>query len=476
MNLSLLIPEWTAAAAFFLLLIAETLKGPSQKLGDQDTRSFSALSILGILITLFVVGSSHVTGNAFSNFYKADALARDFKLLFAGIALVIMMLAHHFLLGAREKVESFILIVWVTLLGMFFLASANDLFLAFLTIEIITLSFYIMAAYLKRDILAIESGLKYLIMGSLASAFIIFGIGLIYVAAGSTNFDAVREFVQNGGPHQLFLIGLIMVFCGVGFKIASVPFHLWVPDVYEGAPSPTVAFLSTGSKSAGFLFLIRLLNSVYPAAGKEWVLLISILAAMTLIYGNLGALNQHSFKRLLGYSSIGHAGYLLIGIAAGGIQGIASVLYYLAAYAVSNLTVFTVMSLVEKEPSSQEISSYTGLSKRSPLLAAALFVSLISLAGVPPTAGFFGKFLVLLAAVQSNLGWLALVGLIFVVVSLYYYLSVIRLAYSESEVSDSPIIVSMPFKILLLVLIAGVFVLGLFQSPLYSHLLSTSSF
>ncbi len=476
MNLSLLKPEWAAFACLLFFVIADLLKGERNSLSPCDSRTFSALSIVACAFLGGVVWMSRDIGEAFSGLYQADAFSRYFKLLFTGMLAVQFFISHAFFVKRPEKSEPYFLVLWITVLGMFFLASANDLFVAFLSVEVVTLSFYILTAYLKRDILSIESGLKYLIMGSLASALMIFGIGLIYVAAGSTHFNVLSGILLGPVHEKLLLAGFLMLLCGIGFKIAAFPFQFWAPDVYQGAPTPTVAFLSVGSKTAGFVFLLRLLSQVFfITTTREGILLFSGLAAMTLIYGNLGALNQTSMKRLLGYSSIGHAGYLLIGIAAGIPLGHAAVLYYLIAYAVTNLTAFTVLVLAGRSIASDQISAYSGLARRSPFMAACFFIALISLAGVPPTAGFFGKFLVLLAAVQSGLGWLALLGLVFVVVSLYYYLSIVRTLYVAEPESLDPIIVSLPYRLLLGLLVAGIFVLGLFQSPFYSQVLAIVS-
>jgi NADH-quinone oxidoreductase subunit N len=260
----------------------------------------------------------------------------------------------------------------------------------------------------------------------------------------------------------------LLIFSGIRFKVASVTFHLWVPDVYEGAPLPTVAFLSVASKAAGFLLLIRLLTSVFTAYHMESRYLFGGLAGMTIVYGSFGALAQTNLKRLLGYSSIGHAGYLLIGIASGNAMGFSAVLYYLMTFAVSNLVVFITAGLAASQTRNYQLDTFRGLAVRSPFLGMCLFVSVLSLAGVPPTAGFFGKFLILLAAVKSGSGWLALLGTLAVTVSLYYYLNLIRIAYAEEPSSETPLHVSGTFKLLLSMLLGGIVILGLFPYPLLS--------
>ena len=304
-------------------------------------------------------------------------------------------------------------------------------------------------------------------MGSLASAIFILGVGFLYIATGSLSFPDIREAALNN-PSPLIYWGFFLTLAGAGFKIAAVPFQLWVPDVYEGAPTPAVAFLSVGSKAAGFAVLLRLGYLVFPAFDGLKVALFTFLAILTMLYGNLVALSQTNIKRLFGYSSIGHAGYLLIGLAAGGLHGTTAMLYYLIAYAITTLTAFYCITLVEIETENNKISSYQGLAKKCPFLAGMLFLALLSSAGIPPLAGFSGKFLILLAAVKSNLYWLTFIGALGVAVSLYYYLSVVRVMYFEEPLEEGTFSVSPKHKILLLILAVGILVVGFFQAPVYN--------
>lgn len=328
----------------------------------------------------------------------------------------------------------------------------------------------------KRNLASIEAGLKYLILGSLASAFMIYGISLIYIAVGSTSFPAVTAFIAHHSSNALILSGLLMILAAIGFKIASVPFQFWVPDVYEGAPTPVVSFLSVGSKAAGFALMLRVFFMVFGPIDAKLQLVLACLAALTLLYGNLGALVQTNIKRLMGYSSIGHAGYLLIGIASGGKAGAISVLYYLMAYAVSTLAVFFLITLIGRALNSDQLEDYKGLAKRSPFLAGSLFLALLSLAGVPPLAGFFGKFLVLLAAVQNGLNWLALLGALGVAVSLFYYLSIVRLMYFEMGKSEEEINVCRYNKLILIIFSGTMILMGVWQKPFYNFAESAARF
>ena len=465
-NLSLLFPEILAAAFFLLLLVRELLMPASDKkstLVPGGLIAFiGALSLFLSLITL-----SGRTGTAMGGVFILDPLALFFKTFFSFTVMFILLMSQEFFRAHAGKSGEFFLILFSSLIGLFFLVSSNDFLLLFISLEILTLSGYIMAAYSKQDLFSIESGLKYLILGSLASAFLIYGVSLLYVATGSTHLPEIRIAVMS--PDQaspsLILLGILFVLSGLCFKVASVPFQLWVPDVYEGAPTPVVAYLAVGSKAAGFAILMRLLFTVFLPLEPFRALLFATLAAMTLLYGNLGALVQTNIKRLFGYSSIAHAGYLLMGVAAGKEAGRAALLYYLIAYAVSNLAAFFVITLCEKEIQSNHITAYRGLAKRSPFLAGTLFIALLSLAGVPPLAGFFGKFLILLAAVKAHLGWLALLGALAVAVSLYYSLTIVRMMYFEESSSETPIHIPFAVRTALMLLVAGILIVGFWQTP-----------
>jgi len=463
MNLSLLIPEWTALGVLLVLLIGEI----SWKDFSRKYSGLVSLAGCGVVFLALLLGRNHY-GSAFSGTFEVTPLSVFFKMFFILTLAPVIQMARDSFENSMKNPGEYLLILWCTLIGLFFLASAKDLLLLFISLEIVTLSFYITAAFLKKDLMSIEAGLKYLILGSLASAFLIYAISLLYVMTGTTSLDGIRTASSILNPPPLMMLSFVFLIAGVGFKIASVPFQLWVPDVYEGAPSPTVAFLSVGSKAAGFLIGLKVLVAGFPFLSKELTLLFSVLAALTILYGNLGALLQTNVKRLFAYSSITHAGYLMIGIAAGKVSGVQALLFYLAAYGVSNLAAFSVITLVGKALKNDRLETYKGLSQRSPYLAGMMFLALLSLAGVPPLAGFFGKFYILLAAVQAGLSWLALLGLLAVSISLFYYLTLVKKMYIEESVQTSPIQVSSGSRVLLAVLALLIIVVGLWQAPLLS--------
>jgi NADH-quinone oxidoreductase subunit N len=313
---------------------------------------------------------------------------------------------------------------------------------------------------------------KYLILGALSSSFLVFGIALIWGTTGKLNFTDLAAIAAQFETNKLFLLGILFVMVGLGFKIAAFPFQIWAPDVYQGAPTPTTAFLAVGSKAAGFVLLLRVLFSAVPAVTAHWANLLIIISGITILYGNLCAIPQRNIKRLLGYSSIAHAGYLLLGVAALSASGQAAVMYYLAGYLFTVLAAFTAICLVMRQTDGEDISALAGLNQRSPLLAATMTLAMASLAGIPPLAGFFGKFLLLKSVIEAaqvthNHGYYCLVftALAGVVISLYYYFGVIRAIYWSKETPDlSPISLSSPAKLTVWICIAGIFWIGLFPN------------
>jgi len=320
---------------------------------------------------------------------------------------------------------------------------------------------------------SLEAGVKYLILGALSSAFMVYGIALVWGTTGKLNFNELALVAGQFAGNKIFLLGMVLVLVGLGFKIAAFPFQIWVPDVYQGAPTPTTAFLAVGSKAAGFVLLLRVLFTAIPSVSAHWANPLIIISGITILYGNLCAIPQRNLKRLLGYSSIAHAGYLLLGVAALSASGQAAILYYLSGYLFTVLGAFMVICLVMRHLDSEDISALAGLNQRSPLLATTMTLAMVSLAGIPPMAGFFGKFLLLKAVLEqgaTNPGYycLAFTALAGVVISLYYYGGVIRAIYwSKDAPADlSPILLSGPAKVTIAICIAGMFWIGLFPNTM----------
>jgi len=363
----------------------------------------------------------------------------------------------------------FYLLLLVSTIGMSLMAASADLIMLFLAIETTSIPLYILAGFYQQDNKSTEAGYKYFLFGAMTSAVMLYGFSLIYGFTGTTDIYEITEMVVNGGVSLTLAIGtLILVMVGFGFKISVVPFHFWAPDVYEGAPTPVAGFLSTASKAAGFAVLMRILLTVYadPDVIPYWVIIVSALSVFSMTLGNVMAIPQKNIKRLLAYSSIAHAGYALIGVAALSELGIASVVLYLIVYVITNLAAFGAVAAFWRVSGSDQISDYAALSRRSPKLALIMLVTFLSLAGMPPLGGFVAKFFVFAAAINAGLVWLAIIGVLNAIVGLYYYLVILKVVYLfRSEEEDKPIPVTRPYALALTVLVVGIILLGTLFGP-----------
>ena len=368
------------------------------------------------------------------------------------------------------KRGEFYFLMLVSTLGMLLLAQAADLILIFVAFETVSIPLYILAGFFTRQNKSTEAGFKYLLFGAMASAIMVYGWSLLYGFTGSTNiYDLAKEFQVNGISNEILIGSLILILVGFGFKVSAVPLHFWAPDTYEGSPTPVAGFLSTASKAAGFAVLIRVFVVAFPEISVEWGMIIAIIAVVTMTLGNLTAIAQKNMKRLLAYSSIAHAGYILIGIAAVSKAGISSSMFYIIAYLFTNLAAFGVVATSWRVLKSDNIEDYAGLSRRSPWLALALLVALLSLAGMPPFAGFVTKVLVFAAAVESDLIWLAVIGVLNAIIGLFYYLSVLKVVYLyRSDSDDQSIPITRPYRLALIILTVGIILVGTFFSPWFN--------
>ncbi len=404
-----------------------------------------------------------------------DGLAVFFKRFFLLAAVLVLVMAVEFSDRIGAGVSEYYSLIVFALAGMLFAASANDFVMLFAAIELITITFYVLTSFQRGRVRSLEAGVKYLILGALSSAFMVYGIALIWGTTGKFNFQELAQVAGKFAANRVFLFGVVFFLVGLGFKIAAFPFQMWTPDVYEGAPTPTTAFLAVGSKATGFVLLLRFLFTAIPDVAMHWNKLLIIVSGITILYGNLCALPQRNLKRILGYSSIAHAGYVLLGVAALTTAGESAVLYYLAGYLFTVLAAFAVIALVMRHLNSEDLAGLAGLNQRSPLLAATLTLAMVSLAGIPPLAGFFGKFLLLKAVIEqgpANHGYycLAFTALAGVIISLYYYFGVIRAIYWSKETPDlSPIEISKPMKMAVCFCMAGMFYLGLFPGALINY-------
>ena len=413
---------------------------------------------------------------AFGQAYVLDNLALFFKRFFLLAAIIVMVMSVQYADRIASGISEFYSLVLFALCGMMFAASANDFSMLFVSIELITVTFYILTSFQRHRLPSLEAGVKYLILGALSTAFTIYGIALVYGSSGTMSFVELAKISPGLAGKPIFLLGLLLVLMGLAFKIAAFPLQLWAPDVYQGSPTPTAAFLAVGSKAAGFVLLLRLLFEAVPQVTAHWTQLLITLSAITILYGNLCAIPQRNLQRLLGYSSIAHAGYLLLGVAAmsanvqNSTAGGSAILYYLSGYLFTVLGAFTILSLVLPRAEAADITSLAGLNRRSPLLASAMALAMISLAGIPPLAGFFGKFLLLKAALEQGATnpafyWLVGIALAGVVISIWYYFGVIRTIYWSKDPADlSPIEVPFPIRLTLYACMAGMLYLGVFPN------------
>lgn len=453
--------ELLITLTFVGLVISDIVRPKQIRKGWTGIVSMIALIILfGFWLT-----QRDLAGETFGGMFVMDSLAWFFKGIFLLAMFFVFAMTQQYFKSLPQRRNEFYLLLWLALLGMCLVASAADFLVLFIAIEILTISLYVMTAYLKSDKSSLEAGMKYLILGALTSGFFLFGISLLYGATHSTRFEVIHAFVNTHAMSPMVLFAMILIFSAVAFKIGSVPFQLWVPDVYQGAPTPVTAILSVGSKAAGFVILIRLFFGIFAPWHGQWEVMLAALSAVTMCYGNLGAMFQTNIKRLFGYSSIGHAGYMLMGAAAGTALGASAINFYLLGYMFTNLAAFLVLVLFSVAAKSDEIEDYAGLSQRSGLLAGVLLIALASLVGAPPLVGFFGKFTLVMAAVQSGLLWLALVAVVNVVVSMYYYLMIVKKMYVDPPKVATPIRVSLRMRWILAFAVAGIVGIGIFQGP-----------
>ena len=459
-----------------VLVIGLTILTVETFAAKTDKKIFAYAGIVGliaVLIASFFVASAEHSG-AFWNFYTDDTLSIFFKRfeLVTTILVLLMMIDYAPAMSsgierAGSNLGEFFSIPLLTCAGLMYLVSAVDFVLIFVSLELVTISFFVLVSFTRRNPIALEAGIKYLILGGVSAAFLVYGITWIFGATGETNLQKISEALTSGKiDNYAATFGAVLVIAGLGFKIAAVPFQIWVPDVYQGAPTPVTAFLSVGSKAAGFVVLIRVLQPFAMLPNLQR--LVVLLALLTLAYGNLAALPQNNLKRLLGYSSIAHAGYLLIAVAC--FDGRA-VTFYLVAYLLMTLLSFAVLVVVSRQ-TGDEISGFDGLAKRAPFLAFSMLIAMASLAGLPFTAGFFGKFFVFVAAIGQGQVALVSVGIVTVACGFYYYLKVVRAMYWQPSVTNEAISVTPISRTVMIVAIVATIAFGVYPQPILNAIKS----
>ena len=468
---------------FYVLLLGVVLLLADSFFPSMDKRSLAYIAIFwltGFFIADIFLQPTPLWAVPFG-FYTTDALGLFFKQFALVSTILTLVLAveyapvvEQFIPGSKPGAglgEFFILPVF-TCAGLMWMASSADFVMIFCSLELVTISFYILVAYTRKNQASLEAGTKYLILGALSTGFLVYGITWIYGMTGQTGLrgiSMVLGFVpQASQTALLFGIGLVLV--AVGFKVAAAPFQFWVPDVYQGAPTPVTAFLSVGSKAAGFVVLMRVVEPflAVPTIETRLIAALQVLAGLTLIYGNLAAMPQTNLKRLLGYSSIAHAGYLLVGVASVGSPAAGrAIVFYLVAYLLMTFLAFLVLIPVAKAAGGDDISDFNGLGRRSPGLALAMLISMLSLAGLPFTAGFLGKFFIFEAAMREQHYALVVIGVVTVACGFYYYLKVVRAMYWQPVPADAAPIVATPLtRFAAGFLAALILIIGIFPKPI----------
>ncbi|MEA2647365.1 MAG: NADH-quinone oxidoreductase subunit [Chloroflexota bacterium] len=415
----------------------------------ERARMFSGLvglvgcaAALGALYWLIIQSRSPV--DPMSGTFIMDYFAIYMKGILVLFAMVTILVGYRFSDRFRPHQSEFIGLVLLATVGGMFMASAREMIELYVALETLSISLYVMVAFNKRERLSSEAGFKYLIVGAASSAVLLYGLAILYGLTGRTDLVAVAQVISQGSNSPALMLAMVLVIGGLSFKIGAVPFHQWVPDVYQGAPTPVTAFVSVSSKAAGWGLLLRVLTTGLLPMSHQWQIYLAVVAAITMTLGNVTALSQTSAKRLLGYSSIAHAGYILMGVVAMGnpdtaALGLGAILFYLLVYGLTNLATFAGIQAVEDGVGSDDIEAMAGLSRRSGGIAMTLSISLLSLTGIPPLIGFFAKFFVFLAAVQAGFAWLALVAVINSAVSAVYYLRIVRSLYQDEAAAGKPL-------------------------------------
>jgi NADH-quinone oxidoreductase subunit N len=448
--------------ALFVLAVLVLLIG-LVKQGDPG-RVIGWMTFVGLLGTCGLTFFAREGASLFSGAFVNDSLAIFAKKLFvssAALSVLGSLTLRQSSFNRRAAEYHFALLTSV--LGMLVLASARELILLFVSFELMSIPLYVLTGFVKREDVAPEAALKFFLVGTASSAVIVYGMSFVFGVTGTTELAAIPAALAAGDP--LMMLGMTLLLAGLGFKIAAFPFHMWAPDTYEAATTPFVAWLAVAPKAAGFIAIIRLYVEGVGAATLVWAPAVAAVAGMTIVTGNLMAIPQHNIKRLLAYSGIAHIGYMLIGLAALTSNGIAMVLFYLVAYLFGNMGAFFVVEVVARSEQSDDIDAYRGLAQRSPLLALAMLVFLLSLGGIPFVAGFWAKLYVFLAAVNQGMYGLVFLGAVLTVVALYYYLIVAKRMYIEAPVRPEPVPVPFLLGVVIVICIVGVVGIGAYPGP-----------
>ena len=457
------LPEIILTVAGTLLMVLDPI------LRKRTSAVFGHLSLVALLAAL--AGSLYANGSggpAFGGMLNVDAFATFFRVVVIVVGILTVLPSYRFLARQDAETSEFHALLLFSIAGQCLMAASNDLIMVFIGLEISSIASYVLAGYLRDDKRANEAALKYFLLGSFATGFFLYGVALIYGATGSVNLTVVRTAILHGASDPIFLgVAAALIFVGLAFKVSAAPFQIWAPDVYQGAPTPVSAFLSAGPKAAAFAVFLRIFITAFQPIGSRWEPLVWGVALASMCVGNFAALWQTNIKRMLAYSSIAHAGYVLVALAANSDTGTAAAMFYLASYACMNIGAFSCVAYLSgKGERYQSIEDFKGLGRRQPLAAAMFTIFLFSLIGVPLTGGFFGKFYIFKAALESRLVWLTVLGLLNSAVAAYYYLRILVMMYMHepTEAAESAEPLSPSVRVALILPALATLVLGIFPT------------
>lgn len=464
----------TVGLGILLLLLEAFTDGSKTRIG-----LIAAAGLAGILILELTACGNCTTPAWMERFYDYDSYARYFKVIALAATILVLLMSvdmkrvlSRYTSGddSGTALGEFFCLPVFTCAGLMWMASARDLVSIFVALELVTIAFYVMVAYMRRNVGSLEAGVKYLILGALSTGFLVYGIAWVYGATGTMDLSAI-DLTKPEINQTRLLFGLALLLIAFGFKVGAAPMQLWIPDVYQGAPTPVTAYLSVASKAAGFVVMMMVLEPFLMADSPVKTQLqtaLYIIAGATLLYGNLAAISQENFKRLLAYSSIAHAGFLLMGI---GSIDFTSVAFYLGIYLIMTFTAFFILALVRDQENSDTIDAFDGLGKRNPLLASCLTISMAALAGIPLTAGFWGKFFIFKSAIETNVSWwLIAIAFVSVATGFYYYLKVVKAMYWNNPHNDAPLEVPTITKYVIAVLASSIIIFGIWPQPILDML------
>jgi NADH-quinone oxidoreductase subunit N len=463
LDYSLLIPEYLLGGLAVLILVIDVMMPQVRK----QTLPWVAAGGLAIA---FVVSLAYIdTEDNFAGLIYIDDYTTFFRCFFIAVAFAIVIASAQFVEQQLKHPGEYYALLVLSTVGAIYMAAARELLTAYIALELLSFSLYILVSYAKRDTRSNEAGMKYMLLGAFASALLLYGISFIYGTSGSTFYEEIATGFESGTDGFTFatLIGLTLIIAGLGFKVAAVPFHMWTPDAYEGAPLPITAYLSATSKAAGFALLLRLFSEALLPVIDDWQFMVAALAAITMLVGNLIALQQRNVKRLLAYSSIGQVGYMLMGITALSPEVSSALLLHMTGYVITNVAAFTAIIAYHNASGAEEIHDFRGASDRAPLLAAVLAAALFSLAGMPLFAGFLTKFILFQSVAENAYYWLAALAVVASLISLYYYLLVIKEMYVGQAEEHTRFQIPVVMQAAVVVLTIGVLFVGLYPAPLF---------